>query len=574
MLLGIVGVLVASRSGSAVVPPYLSSVLDQLGISEPVSMQTIGAIVVIAAGFLIAKGVAAALLARLMFSFLGRAQARASISLSTSVLARPLVDIEARSSHEVAYTLTRGVFSAITQVLGFSSLAVAEICLLAVLGAALFVLAPSVSIVAVSYFFGVAYLLQRSLRHWSVQLGSQVARASVSSLRSIPKAIHAYREVTVLGRRDSFGRMFHPAIENLASAQSNILFVGQVPRFAYEIALVLGGAIVAAWTAWTQGEGGVLPTLVLFLAAGSRVFPSILRLNGLVLGIRTAAGEASSLLDLASMGHGPQGSTSSPAAPRSAEVDSTAASQQAPVSVLFEGVTFTYSVNSEPVLEGIDLWIEGGGNYAIVGKSGTGKTTLVELMLGLTDPTVGSVTIDGQCPQFLIADRPGVAAYVPQSVSLLDGSVTQNVAIGLPAGSVDENRFWECLRLVELDDVFRSGRNGLQTQIGERGFQISGGQRQRLGLARALYANPSLLVLDEATSALDAETEATIASVLQILRDRRTIVTVAHRLSTIRRSDIVLVIDQRGIAASCSFEQLRETWPDFAKQVALLNLGP
>jgi len=195
-------------------------------------------------------------------------------------------------------------------------------------------------------------------------------------------------------------------------------------------------------------------------------------------------------------------------------------------------------------------------------------------MLGLTDPTVGSVTIDGQCPQFLIADRPGVAAYVPQSVSLLDGSVTQNVAIGLPAGSVDENRFWECLRLVELDDVFRSGRNGLQTQIGERGFQISGGQRQRLGLARALYANPSLLVLDEATSALDAETEATIASVLQILRDRRTIVTVAHRLSTIRRSDIVLVIDQRGIAASCSFEQLRETWPDFAKQVALLNLGP
>jgi ABC-type multidrug transport system fused ATPase/permease subunit len=208
----------------------------------------------------------------------------------------------------------------------------------------------------------------------------------------------------------------------------------------------------------------------------------------------------------------------------------------------------------------------------MVGSTGAGKSTLADLILGVIDADTGSITISGCTPRDAVVRWPGAIAYVPQVVGLTEGSVRENVALGLPDPAIDDDLVWEALERAHLAPFLRDTREGLDTIIGERGVRLSGGQRQRLGIARALYTKPRLLVLDEATSALDAETEQAITDTLRELEGQVTTVTIAHRLATIRFADEVLFLQDGLIKARGTFDEVRASTPDFDRQAQILGL--
>lgn len=212
-------------------------------------------------------------------------------------------------------------------------------------------------------------------------------------------------------------------------------------------------------------------------------------------------------------------------------------------SIIFDNISFRYPNTDENVLNKAYLKINKGEAIGIVGASGSGKTTSVDIMLGLLYPQEGNILKDGEDISNDIDGWHAQIGYIPQMIFMMDDSIRENVAFGIPSESIDDEKVWKALREASLDSFVRSLPEGLETQIGERGVRLSGGQRQRIGIARALYSNPQILIFDEATSALDNETEATIMESIRKLQGSRTMIIIAHRLSTIETCDSVYRVE-------------------------------
>jgi ABC-type multidrug transport system fused ATPase/permease subunit len=210
--------------------------------------------------------------------------------------------------------------------------------------------------------------------------------------------------------------------------------------------------------------------------------------------------------------------------------------------VVFTDVSFRYPENEFPILDCVSLSIEPGEYFALVGESGAGKTTLVDVMLGIIHPNEGDLRISGLPPSVAIQKWPGAIAYVPQDVQIVEGTIRENVALGFDSHLIQEELIFGALKIAKLDNFVRSLPLGIDTPVGDRGTKLSGGQRQRLGIARAMFTNPRLLILDEATSALDMKTESEFAEALKGLASGVTLVVIAHRISTIESASAVFEI--------------------------------
>jgi ABC-type multidrug transport system fused ATPase/permease subunit len=223
-------------------------------------------------------------------------------------------------------------------------------------------------------------------------------------------------------------------------------------------------------------------------------------------------------------------------------------------------------------LRELSFEIPEGSQAAFIGVSGAGKSTIADLILGLLEPTSGNIEIDKTAPEIYRTIKSGSIAYVSQDVALVDGSIKENVAFALPESEVDTEKISTALKRAHIYDFVKGLPQGVETVVGERGTRLSGGQRQRIGIARALYSNPKILVLDEATSALDAETESAITGMLKELHGQVTIISIAHRLSTVMHSDLVLFLRDGELAGSGKFEDLVKQNPDLAHQAELLGI--
>ena len=238
----------------------------------------------------------------------------------------------------------------------------------------------------------------------------------------------------------------------------------------------------------------------------------------------------------------------------------------------FRHVTFTYPNEAAPALHSISGVIEPGGSLGIVGPTGAGKSTMVDLLCGLLTPTSGDVLVDGRRTSDSDRTWQRRIAYVPQDVFLLDATIRDNITF--TARQPQPAAIERATALAQLDDWIRQLPDGLDTQIGERGVLLSGGQRQRIGLARALYRQPSLLILDEATSALDVETEAAITDAIDNLAGGITLIVVAHRLSTVRSCHNILLLDGGVAVGWGTFDELTRSNPMFARWVQLAGMAP
>jgi ABC-type bacteriocin/lantibiotic exporter with double-glycine peptidase domain len=223
-------------------------------------------------------------------------------------------------------------------------------------------------------------------------------------------------------------------------------------------------------------------------------------------------------------------------------------------------------------LNNVSLQIPPGSLAAFVGPSGAGKTTIVDTLLGVLIPDSGEVRISKLAPMDAAQKWAGAISYLPQEIFISQGSVRENISLGYPIEIATDERIIQCLRLAHLDEFVLGLPGGIDAKVGEKGAQLSGGQRQRLGIARALFTNSTLLVLDEATSALDAETEASVSDAIGALKGETTVVMIAHRLSTVRKADIVYYLADGKLVASGTFEEVRANVPNFDEQAKLMGL--
>lgn len=563
--IGLLGAL--SVTGLQSNPPgdRVSSALRLLHISES-PFQTQATILGVGAVLLlVGRTILSIFFTRRILFFLSRRGALISSNLIARLLAQPLLTVQAKTTQETLYAVTKGVELIVLQVLATAVVLVSDLSLLLIMAIGLFAVDPTTAIGTFAVFSLIGYFLYRFMHVRAGALGTKSSELNITSNEKIVEVFGSYRESVVRNRRHYYSREIGKLRFALADASAEINFLPYVSKYVIETTVVLGALLIGAAQVILQDATHAVATLAIFLAAGTRIAPAVLRVQQGSIMIRGSLGQASPTLDLIDvLGNSPM----------IENVDDT-------VDIVHEGfqseinvvnVSLTYPDKSIPAISDITLTIPSGTSVAFVGPSGAGKTTIIDVLLGVLNPDKGSVLISGISPLSAVAKWPGAVSYVPQDVVISAGTIRENVALGYPAEEVTDELVMSALKVANLDDFVLNLPEGLDTQVGERGAKISGGQRQRLGIARAMFTHPHLLVLDEATSSLDGETEASISDAIHALRGSTTVVMIAHRLSTVRSADLVVYLSKGKVLATGSFNEVRKTVPDFDRQAKLMGL--
>jgi ABC-type multidrug transport system fused ATPase/permease subunit len=422
---------------------------------------------------------------------------------------------------------------------------------------------PMVAIIAIVYLG----LLGTALFFWVTkrarEAGLVALRYSLRSSRLITEMVGALKEVSLRNKTTEAAAVVRGNRSRSTRARSNSLFLGQVPRFALDSGIVGGFALVGIAGFLTSGLVGATTAIALFGLAGFRLAPSIVRFQSVITQVSVSHPHALAVV------------TEIERSELHRRLKPNVTARELPLEpreIRFEGVSFQYEEGGANAVTDVTLSIPIGSAVAFVGSSGAGKSTLVDLVLGLIEPTTGAIYVDDVPLSEATLDWRKRIGYVPQDVSLFDASVLQNVALTW-TNDADVDRARAALDQAQLLSVIEKRENGLYSRIGERGLAFSGGQRQRLGIARALYSDPLVLVMDEATSALDTATEAGVTDAIRRLRGSLTIITVAHRLATVKESDIIFFMEDGRVAAQGTFNELVASVPLFAIQAKLAGLG-
>jgi ABC-type multidrug transport system fused ATPase/permease subunit len=397
-------------------------------------------------------------------------------------------------------------------------------------------------------------------------LGLEFSSLNVKSNEKIIEALGAYREIVVRDRRNFYYKEIKKSRAELATIVSELNFIPYISKYLIEVTVLLGALVISAFQYALNDFAQATATLAIFLAAGSRVAPGVLRIQQGLITIRSSNGQASQTLDfIETLNRFPQREFSS-----TDQVDFAHKGFEADIEL--NDVNFWYPNTNKPALSEINLSISRGTSVAIVGPSGSGKTTLIDTLLGVLTPDSGSISISGNLPLNAASMWPGAISYIPQDVEVISGTLRENVCLGFPHNADSETQIMKAIRIADLQSFVDENDKGLDYTVHERGIGLSGGQRQRLGLARAVFSEPRLLVLDEATSALDAQSEFAISSALLSLKGSTTVVMIAHRLSSVRNVDLVIHMEDGRIIAQGNFETVRKLVPLFDVQAKLLGL--
>ncbi len=382
--------------------------------------------------------------------------------------------------------------------------------------------------------------------------------------RVMTEMIEALKEITLRGKLDEVGAYVTENRRIATRARSNLAFLAIVPKYTFESALIGGFLLVGGVTYLVQGQESAVMALGLFAVTGFRMMPAM---NGVQSSFTSASSSEVYALEVIKNLRRLKEEQLDPAELASNDV---VAMPEHPKVLELENVGFRYPKAEVDALTEIDLSVPFGSSLAVVGPSGAGKSTLIDLLLGLSKPSSGAIQIDGLPMEDVFEQWRTRVGYVPQRVALFDASIAQNIALTW-GEDFDEEKVIRALQRAQLSELLERPE-GIHAHIGERGNVISGGQQQRLGIARALYTDPLVLILDEATSALDTATESRVTDSMKQLQGEVTFVTIAHRLSTIRDYEQVCYIENGRILGVGTFNELTSQVPAFAIQASLAGL--
>jgi ABC-type multidrug transport system fused ATPase/permease subunit len=520
-----------------------------------------------------AKGAFAIGLARFTSVFLGSVEIRNSVKVARYLFSGSLGRLKAYSRGQIQFVINTSTNATFSGMLGaIMSLAVELTLLLGIL-TIFFLVDPLTAVGVLSYFAILMFALQRLTSKRYLESGANIQGSAVDSGNAVLELVDTFREVAVLSRQDFFLSRFGEAKKLAVRTNVTLQFLKALPRYIAEVGITFG---VVGFLAWQLSRGSLADALVavgVFSAGSFRMLGTLLPLQQLWNDLRISQEWVIMAQDiLMKLKDQPELLDSNPFS-RSGIV---ASKNQHSVEGFALGIdcdhlTFTYPESSHPVLDDVSFSVTPGSFTAIIGPSGAGKTTLVDLVLGLHEPGSGTISVGGEDPRALRELGRGEISYVPQKPGMVSGSIAQNVALGIPDDLIDQDYVEICLREAELWDFVENSPSGIHSDLGAQTDSLSGGQAQRLGLARALYSRPRLIVLDEATSALDAATEASIAESILKRKGETTILVIAHRLSTVQHADAVHVMQSGKIVASGTFPEVRQAVPLVEEYVKLMS---
>jgi ABC-type multidrug transport system fused ATPase/permease subunit len=384
---------------------------------------------------------------------------------------------------------------------------------------------PVGALIVVSVIGAAAWLFHRLTRNHIERWGKERLFHDGFRFQHLQQGLSAVKDVKLLGREEEFLAQYRRHNKLSARAARLQSTIQQLPRLWLEVLAVAGlAALVLVMLGQGRDIGTILPTLAVFGAAAFRLMPTVNRMISSVQSLRYGLSVIDTLYEEFKL-----------YVPVPSSVVREKLSFEDALEV--ENVWFKYSGASEPSIQNLSVMIRKGESIGFIGPSGAGKSTLIDLLLGLLEPDSGEIKLDGTNILNALRSWQDQIGYVPQSMFLTDDSLRRNVAFGLAEEQIDEAAVWRALRAAQLDGFVQTLPDGLDTVVGERGVRLSGGQRQRIGIARALYHDPSVLVLDEATSSLDTMTENSVMQAVRSLKGSKTIIIVAHRLSTVEYCD-------------------------------------
>jgi len=547
----------------------LNAVLSVLQIEQMSPQFQAVVLGLIAASILVLKTFVSLYLTKKSLVFLNLKAAQLSSQLTKKFLNRPLQDIQQKTMYQSLYDLTTGVQALANGIIASTLSIIADSALLAVLFLGLFLVDPIMAITALIIFGLTGFLLYRLVQVRAQTIGTRTAKLSVQNSNSIIEIFEGYREAVVRNRRSYYANKIGTERVELAVLNADSAFIPQISKYVLEITIVLSGLFISGLLFLTNDAYRAVGVLSIFMAASSRMGPAVLRIQQSAVTVRTSLGMAQSTLNLVEELDGViELNNVNDVAAQYAEFQHSGFNP----GVKIEDLTVDYPGKLRSAILGLSMEVKPGSVAAIVGTSGAGKSTLVDCLLGILKPTTGKIFISGLDSLEAVRAWPGAIGYVPQEVFISRGTVLENVGLGFDEVYIDRDRVVDCLKRVKLLDFTNALPSGLNTSLGDYGSRMSGGQRQRLGIARALYTNPKLLILDEATSALDSQTESEISKAIHDLKGEVTLILVAHRLSTVRTADQVHYLSEGNLKVSGTFEEVRTVIPDFDNQAKLMGL--
>jgi ABC-type multidrug transport system fused ATPase/permease subunit len=489
-----------------------------------------------------------------------RIRSRLSSLILESYLCGPYLATARRNGSELTNNIVTGVGYVAYGAIGIADL-VGETLLVVIINATLLYLQPLLTVSALVAFTLASVLYGRSAQRRSRSWGQRSTEASARVLAATTEPIIGLKSIKTAAIEPFFLAKFQLAYELLGRVSRHSAFLAQALRPVLELAVAVAliGAILFLLL-HDQPVAQIVPVIALFGAAAYRLMPSIIRANLALQSLQFARTPIATVHDDITRFLARRPATTAPGGPPG----------MLRHEIRLEHVSFRYEAGGEATLHDVSLAIRRGESVGIVGSSGAGKTTLVDIILGLIEPSAGTVLIDGASREL---GRHGLFSYVPQDSFLINDSIRHNIALGDDARRIDAARLAAAVEAASLDPFVASLPKGIDTVVGERGIRLSGGQRQRIAIARAIYRNADILVLDESTSALDSVTEGAVAEAIQRLRRTRTLVIIAHRLSTVKNCDRLFLLEAGRLVEEGSFAELVQRNGTFRAMVREMELS-
>jgi ABC-type multidrug transport system fused ATPase/permease subunit len=528
--------------------PYLSAIYERLGFQDPRRfLLFLGLVVFIA---LVASILFKAATTYALVRFTQMRGYTLSRRLVAGYLNQPYEWFLNRHSADLGKTVLSevgqvisGAVVPIMQVIAHGAVVLALLILIVVIDP---MLALVVFVGLGGAYAGIYLLLRRYLGH----IGEDRVRANRERFQAVQEAFGGVKDVKVSGLEGTMLHRFDGPAQRFATRQAASLVASQLPRYGLEI-IAFGGmlAVVLYLMAGVDGFQQILPLMALYAFAGYRLMPALQHVYADLSKLRFAAPALDTLhRDLCSLDVEASRILQRPRA----------APLRMQTGIRLEKVSYAYPAADKAVLKGMNLDIPAWQTIGLVGATGSGKTTTVDIILGLLQPHTGALLVDGQpINQDNVRAWQRNVGYVPQHIYLADDTVAANIAFGVPAGEIDMAAVQRAAQIANLHDfVVSELPEGYETRVGERGVRLSGGQRQRIGIARALYHDPQVLIMDEATSALDNLTERAVMDAVHNLGHKKTIILIAHRLSTVRECDTICLLERGRVAGQGTYEDL------------------
>jgi ABC-type multidrug transport system fused ATPase/permease subunit len=570
-LIGLVGAVAYRGIQSQVVGDRTAIALEFLRIENLEFSEQIVVIGVVAFLLLVLKSVLVYYFTKKIYLFMSYQSAYLSEKLTRHLTNSSVQEVQKRSSQDYAFHIITGTNHLMMGVVGTAFSIMSDVALFVFLISLLLIADLKSALISALIFIAVGVLLHKLMQSKALNLGKKLKELSVGNNEKILELTSSFREIVTRNTQEFYSNEIFKGKVRVAEVSARQKMMPLFSKHFMEVmvfAMFLG---IAGLQFLLNDTSRAVGNLALFLAASTRISPAVLRIQQGSVQIKSAMGGGESTLRLIETISDSTFELTKENIEESLVLVSNSKISFVP-SVDFKNVTFQYHPESKMKIESLSLEVRPYQFVAFVGPSGAGKSTLIDLLFGLLSPEDGEVLIGGVPARVALKIWPGECGYVPQNVMMHKGSVMSNLLMGLERSEKVESRAEELLKMVNMHETVMTLNGGYDATIDERGGNLSGGQRQRLGIARALMTNPRILVMDESTSMLDATSENIITDALLNLREKVTLIVIAHRLSTVKSAERLFYIDDGKIRAEGNFESLRNQVQDFDIQAKLMGL--